>query len=116
MADKKLRNLKTSDLFILSRILRKMNIKDEIKKLVKDITGTTPERKKKAEHDMEIDLVMLFVENISNAEQEIYKFMGDLSGKKLQEIADQPPAETINMLKELFEQANFTDFLSLASK
>ena len=118
MADEKLlkRNLKTSDLFVLSRILKKMNIKDEIKGLAKDITGATVKAKKAAEQGMEIDLTMLFVENIGNAEPEIYKFLGSLSGKKAQEIADQSPADTINMVKELFSQEGFTDFLSLASK
>lgn len=118
MADEKLlkRDLKTSDLFVLSRILKKMNIKDEIKSLAKNVTGATPEEKKAAQQDMEIDLAMLFVENIGNAEQEIYKFLGDLSGNKAKEIADQSPADTINMIKELFSQEGFENFLSLASK
>jgi hypothetical protein len=36
--------------------------------------------------------------------------------KKSQEIADQPPIDTFNMIKELFSGENFGDFLSLALK
>lgn len=110
-----MRNLKTSDLFSLSRILKKMDIKNELKKLVTNITGT-PKERKKAEKELEIDMIMLFVENISNAEQDTYKFLSDLSGKTPQEIENQAPKETITMIKELFSKEGFNDFLSLASK
>jgi hypothetical protein len=111
-----IRKLKTSDLFSLSRILKKMNIKDDIKGLAKNVTGLSKEQKKKAEQEMEIDLAMLFFENITNAEQEIYKFFGDISGKKPEEIADQPPKDTLNMIKELINQEGIGSFLSAASK
>ncbi|AAK78044.1 hypothetical protein BJV85_000100 [Clostridium acetobutylicum] len=110
-----MRNLKTSDLFSLSRILKKMNIKDELKRLAANITGT-PKERKKAEKELEIDMIMLFIENISNAEQETYKFLADLSGKTPQEISEQAPKETISMIKEVFSKEGFNDFLSLASK
>lgn len=111
-----MRNLKTSDLFVMSRIIKKMNIKNELKGLVKDVTGKTPEEKKKATQELEVDIAMLFVENIGNVEKEIYKFLADLSNKKAEDIENQPPKDTINMVKELFNQQGFSDFLSTASK
>lgn len=111
-----MRKLKTSDLFSMSRILKKMNIKDEIKGLAKDITGATPEEKKKAEQSMEIDLAMLFVENIGSAEKEIYKFFADLTGKTAADIENMDLNDFINLVKELFNQDGFASFLSTASK
>lgn len=111
-----MRKLKTSDLFSISRILKKMNIKDEIKGLAKDITGATPEEKEKAQQSMEIDLAMLFVENIGSAEKEIYKFFADLTGKSTTDIENMDLNNFINLVKELFNQEGFASFLSTASK
>lgn len=111
-----MRKLKTSDLFSLSRILKKMNIKDEIKVLAKDITGATSEEKKKAEQSMEIDLAMLFVENIGSAEKEIYKFFADLTGKTAADIENMDLNDFMNLVQELFNQDGFASFLSTASK
>ena len=111
-----MRKLKTSDLFSMSRILKKMNIKDEIKGLSKDVTGVTTEEKKKAEQSMEIDLAMLFVENIGSAEKEIYKFFADLAGKTAADIENMDLNDFINLVKELFNQDGFASFLSTASK
>jgi hypothetical protein len=111
-----LRNLITSDLFSLTRIIKKMNLKEEIKALAKDITGLSDKEKKKANEGLQAELVILFIENIGNAEDEIYKFLGNLSDKKPKEIAEQPPLETINMIEQLFSEENFGDFLSLALK
>jgi hypothetical protein len=111
-----MRKLKTSDLFSLSRILKKMNIKEDIKKLAKDITGATPEEKKKAEQGMEIDLAMLFVENIGLAEREIYKFFADLTGEAASNIENMDLDKFIDLVKELFNQDGFASFLSVVSK
>lgn len=110
------RNLKTKDLFTITRIIKKMNIKGEIKKLVRDATGKTCEEKKTLTQDLEIELFSLFIENIANAEQEIYKLLGNLSGKKPEEIEDQPPKDTFEMIEEMFSEENFGDFLSTALK
>lgn len=110
------RNLKTKDLFSFTRIIKKMNMKSEIKELVQDVTGKTDEEKKAAEQELKIDLILMFVENIGNAEQEIYKLLADLSDKKPQEIEEQSPKDTFEMVNELFNEEGFGDFLSLAVK
>ncbi len=110
------RGLRTKDLFSIIRIIKKMNMKGEIKKLVTDITGKTEKEKKVAMQGLKADLMMLFIENIANAEQEIYKFLGDLASKTSQEIENQSPKDTIKMLEELLSTENFGDFLSTALK
>lgn len=110
------RNLKTKDLFSFTRIIKKMALREELKKMFVDVTGKTDKEKKQATQEMEINLFLLFIENIGNAEQEAYKFLGDLSGKKPKEIEDQAPEDTIGMIKELFSEEQFKSFLSLAVK
>lgn len=111
-----MRNLKTSDLFKLSRIIKKMNIKNEIKGLAKDITGDTSEGKKKAEQNLQIDLAMLFAENVGAAEKEIYKFFADLTGKSSTKIENMDLKDFMNLVQELFNEEDIGSFLSTASK
>lgn len=111
-----MRNLKTADLFSLSRILKKMDIKDEIKKIAKDVTGLAEEDKKKAEQTMQIDLMMIFVENIGSAEKEINKLLSDLTDKTAAEIENLGLTELIDLFKELFNQEGLGSFLSTALK
>ncbi|QCH29251.1 hypothetical protein [Clostridium tyrobutyricum] len=110
------RGLKTKDLFTLTRIVKKMNMKKELREIARDVTGKTAKEKKQALVGTRADLMLLFVENIGNAEQEIYRFLGNLSDKEAQEIADQAPQDTFGMIKELFSEDGFGDFLSTALK
>lgn len=111
-----MRNLKTSDLFTLSKIVKKMNIKNDIKSLAKDITGLTEDEKIKAEQTMQIDLVMLFVENIGSAEKEIYNLFADITSKTAKEIEDMDLDKFIELITELFKQDGISNFLSQALK
>lgn len=105
-----MRKLQTRDLFGLMKILKKMNMKEEIKEL----TLKSKKGKKDSVENVQADLVMIFVEHIGDAEKEIYEFLGKLSDKTVQQIAEQSPVETIGMIKELFGQENFGSFLSNA--
>lgn len=111
-----MRGLKTADLFSLTRIVKKMNIKNEIKGLVTDITGLSDEEKLKAKEGLNIELMLLFIENIGNAEKEIYKLLADLSNKTVKEIENQKIGETVEMIKSLFEDEEIGDFLKVALK
>lgn len=111
-----MRNLRTSDLFSLSKIIKKMNIKEDIKALVKNITNLNTEERKNVEKAMQIDLVMLFVENISTAEKEVYKLFADISNKSTKEIEEMGISEFIKLVQDLFNQEDIGDFLSMALK
>ena len=111
-----MRNLRTSDLFSLSKIIKKMNIKEDIKALVKNITNLNTEERKNVEKAMQIDLVMLFVENISTAEKEVYKLFADISSKSPKEIEEMGVSEFIELVQDLFNQEDIGDFLSMALK
>ncbi|MFT8312961.1 MAG: hypothetical protein ABF633_01755 [Clostridium sp.] len=111
-----MRKLKTADLFSLTRIIKKMNIKNEIKALAKDVTGLSDEDKLKAKDSINIDLILLFVENIGNAEKEIYKLLSDMSDKTVKEIENQSPIKTVEMIQSIFEDEEIESFLKLALK
>ena len=93
-----------------------MDIKEDIKALAQDMTGKGEEEKIKAEQTMEIDLMMLFAENIGSAEKEVYKLFADLTSKTSKEIEDMDLNEFMKIIKELFTQESMGNFLSTALK
>lgn len=111
-----MRDLITTDLFKMSKILKKMNIKNEIKGLFTDVTGKKEEEKKEIGQDVGIQLAFIVMENMYLAEKEITDFLADMTGKTKDEISKQKPVETIKMFEELFSQEDFKVFFSQAVK
>ncbi len=81
-----MRKLQSTDFFTFTKIIKKMGIRTEIKKLSRELEGT--KNREVAEKEMQIELIMIFVENISNAENEVYKFISDVSEKTIEELKD----------------------------
>jgi len=111
-----MRKLITKDIFALSRIIKKMDIKKEISEVAQDVTGYSSEEKIKAEAAMQTSLIMIFVENIGSAEVEIYKFLSDVTGSEVKEIEDMNLTAFMALIKELFSQEGIGDFLPSALK
>ena len=111
-----MRNLKTKDLFSLSRIVKKMNIKEDIKELAQNITGLAKEDKEKAEQSMQVDIMLIFVENLGSAEKDVYKLLGDLTDKTAKEIEDMDLTEFMAIITELFKQDGLGKLFQTALK
>lgn len=63
-----------------------------------------------------IEVADVLVENIGNAEGQIYALLASLSGMTAQEVSKLPLGEFVGMLRELFGKREFADFLAAASK
>lgn len=111
-----MRKLITKDIFTLSRIIKKMNIKKEIAEVAKDVTGFSAEEKVKAEATMQTSLVLIFIENLGSAEQEIYSLLADVTGSTEKEIEGMDLSLLIPLIKELFNQEGIGSFFSSALK
>jgi hypothetical protein len=111
-----MRKLKTSDIFALTRIVKKMNIKKEIAEVAKDVSGFTADEKVKAEATMQTSIILIFVENLGSAETEIYKLLADVTGTTAEDIENMDIDLLIPMIKELFSQEGIGSFLSVALK
>jgi len=124
-----MRKLTTPDFFIFIRIIKKMGIREELKKLAKDATNiqmpegkmTEEERADKFEkiketaiNEMQIEAIMIFVENIGNAEKEVYKFVSAISEKAEKELLD--PVIFMDAMKAIFEDETLKSFFKLALK
>jgi len=98
-----MRNIKTTDLFELSRILKKMSLKEELKTLDIDLESKD---KFEIKSSMMIEIMYIFLENMGSAEQEIFKFVSSISEIKEDELKENPDL-FIDNLKEIFKSEGF---------
>lgn len=96
-----MRRLNTLDIFTMSKIYSKMDIKLEV------TTKTT-------QMELGAQLINKFIANIHKAQREVIDFLADLKGVDSKEIEQLGFKEFINVINELFEQEGAKDFLQQA--
>jgi hypothetical protein len=89
-----------------------MGVRGEIKQLAADLTKS--KNKDVAENTMQLELIMIFIENISNAQNEVYKFVSDISEKTIEELKDLDVF--MESIQEIFKDETFKGFFKLALK
>lgn len=107
-----MRKLQSSDFFAFTRIIKKMGIRGEIKELTQTL-GKAKD-KETAEKEMQVELIMIFIENIGNAETEIYKFVGSISEKTQEELKELDVF--MESLQAIFEDKTIGSFFKRALK
>ena len=98
-----MRGLKTSDIYKMSRILKKMNLD-----LVADDTTTQVQ--------MGVQMIKKIGENLHMAEDEVNEFMGGMVGLSGEEFGNLPIEDTIQIMEQFKEQKGLTSFFKLAAK
>lgn len=96
-----MRNIKTTDLFSLSRILKKMDLKEELKTLDIDLESKD---KTEIKNSVLIEVMYMFLENMGSAEEEIFKFVSLISEVKEEELKDNPDLFVGNLKEILFSE------------
>ena len=97
----KIRQLKTSDIFFVSKILKKMNLKIDTQK------GKTQEQ-------VGAEIMLSAFENLHMAENEVNEWFGSLIGKNGKEFADMPLETSLLVIKQLKEIPGITNFFKSA--
>lgn len=116
-----MRGLQTKDLGLFSKIISKLEIKSEAKKLFLTIdpTGKSDEEieteKKEAENKLAFDVGMLLIENYWKAEKDIHRLLANLTGKTIKEVEKLPLNELIELLQELAKDESFKSFFNLVA-
>lgn len=103
MANYNMRPLKTSDIFKMSKILKKMNLKIEIGKEISQI-------------QLGVEFVQRILENIHLAEDEVNAFLAEFVGLSAEEFSELEIEETIEIITLFKEQKGLANFLKLAGK
>ena len=131
-----LRELKSSDIFPMFKILGKIGFKDLKDRLtpdkVKELTSmfkqdeTADADQKESvdadEHMMFIgfnvifEVVEIIMNNLPSCEQEIYSFLAGVSGMKVKDVANLPLATFTEMIVEVLKKEEFKDFFKAVSR
>lgn len=106
-----------------------MGIREELKVIAKDAANVTypesemtDEEKEKAlfkikeakANEIQIEIIMIFIENISNAEHEVYQFVSNISEKTLEELKDLDIF--VESIEAIFADETIKSFFKLALK
>lgn len=113
-----IRELRQKDVYRLSKIIKKLEIKDGIKTLFRDATGKGKEEKKKMGIEVGVDLALLFAENAYLAEDDVNFFLADLMDPPItkQQFGDLPIKQSFAVIKSLFSNPEILDFFDTASE
>lgn len=105
----KIRELKTSDIFKVSKILKRMNLK------VNEIASEN-DTGKKSSTQVGIQIILTALENLHLAEKEVNEFLADLAGISSVEFAELPLQKTLEIIKEVKNISGITNFLRSADQ
>lgn len=112
------RNLCSKDIFPMSKILSKIGFAqlkecfeaEEIKKISKskdvEIVGMT----------VMMNFAGIIIGNLPNCETEIYKFLSDLTGVKVEELKEISLADFAELIIEIVKKEDFKDFIGVVSR
>lgn len=96
-----MRPLKTSDIFKMSKILKKLNIKFDVSE-------------KTNQQEMGVQMLQRVAENLYLAEDEVNIFLAELVGIDAKTFADLPIEDTLQIISLFKEQKGLASFLSVA--
>lgn len=97
-----MRELKTKDVFAMSKILKKINLK-------LDTEGKTQQQ-------LGAEMLLTIGENLYLAEKEVNDFMGSLTGITGKEFSELPIGETLKHFEEFKNQPGISNFFKLAGQ
>lgn len=105
-----MRKLQNQDIFAFGRILKKANMKEEIKKLALD--------KNTDEESFGYDLMFTIFTSCSDAqvENEIYLFLASLFETDVETIKASDPIDTIENMKEIADWEKWKSFFLSVAK
>ncbi|WP_025027760.1 hypothetical protein [Caldalkalibacillus mannanilyticus] len=98
-----MRKLTFPDVFKVSRILKKMKIRPEI---LED----------SSQESVGLDIIMKFLENLGDAEEEVTAFLADLKEMSMEEFKQLDLEQTAEVIKEFSEIPGLQSFLKVVSK
>jgi len=110
-----LRDLKFSDVFKISKILKKINLKSEAKQVIRNV-DVKGKNVNEIGWEVIIDAVLIAAENLHLAEREVNDFLGSLIGISGKEFAQLSPTEGFEVVAKLKEHKDLPDFLQQAVK
>jgi len=109
------------DVFLLSKIINKMELKFETEKLTKSIKTDTLGSKEDAQKigkevllSLGIDVMTKFISNLYKADKEVIQFIANLTEKNVESVQKMKLREIKQFFTDLFAMDDFKDFFKEA--
>lgn len=112
MKEYTLRKLKSTDIMPFVKILKNIGVK-EFSALYGKYKGLNEEE---AQAAAMMDILGIVLDNLEKCESDIFKFISSMSGLKLKEVEELSPAEFVEIMVEIKESEEFSNFFKAASK
>lgn len=101
-----MRPLKTTDVFRMSKILKKLDVKTNEIEITKEMT----------EIQVGISIILKGLENLYLAEKEVSDFLADLVGITTEQFSELPIEDTLQIITLFKDQKGIASFLKSAGK
>lgn len=108
--------LKTKHFFPFIKMVKALDIKDELKEIYNKTKGKKKEDLDQLDKEEGIDYLFLFIEKLPNAEKEVMDFLALYTGKSKGDLDELDIDDTWNILKDLFMDEKFKVFFQRAVK
>lgn len=107
---------KTELIFKLLKLVKKIGILEDIKKMFKSVTAKSKEELETLQEEMGIEFVVKIISGLDNAENEFYEVIASAKEIDVKQARELELDETIEVLKGLFSSEVFKGFLFSLSK
>lgn len=108
--------LKTKHVFPFIKMIKALDIKNELKAMYGKIKGKTPEEISQLDKEEGIEYLFMFIEKLPGAEKEVMAFLQLYTNKSKDELEEQDLDVTFNMIKEILMDEKFQVFFQQAMK
>lgn len=118
-----LRTLQATDLFTMMKIINKIGIENikstiDVEKIKMARANMTEENSSKIATDIGMEIMMgvlgVVLERLPLVEDELYTFMGSVSGMKSKDVAKLGINDFMALMIEIFKKEEFKDFFNRA--
>ena len=120
-----LRKLNSKDIVPMCNIISKFGIEEFKKLLTKENLAALVDKNGDFNGEqlegilglsMAIDAAAIVLANLDKCEDELFKFLANMSNIEKEELEKMPPAKFMGMIMDVFNQEEFTDFFGVVSK
>lgn len=119
-----LRGLRAKDLFLLTRVISSLGIKNVAKVFdekvnVAAITSdevSNEDAAREVGYGTIIEIVGIVIDNLPNCQDDLFKFLAAISDLDEKQVEELPLADFINMLTDVIKMKEFKDFFTQAER
>ena len=117
-----LRSLNASDIFMMSKILSSIGIKEFRKCFDSENIGELVKGTKSVDAAAKVGVAVMFdiagivLDNLPSCEKYVYAFLANLSGMQADEIASMPMATFAEIVVDVIKKEDFRDFMKVVSR